>query len=57
MSRLVRFFAALLPLALLLFFGSVRAQDFLEPAKAFRFSASMVDGHTVAVSFQIADGY
>lgn len=57
MSRLVRFFAALLPLALLLFCGSVRAQDFLEPAKAFRFSASMVDGHTVAVSFQIADGY
>ena len=57
MSRLVRFVAALLPLALLLFFGAARAQDFLEPAKAFRFSASMVDGHTIAVNFQIADGY
>ena len=57
MSRLVRFVAALLPLALLLFCGAARAQDFLEPAKAFRFSASMVDGHTIAVNFQIADGY
>ncbi len=57
MPRLVRFVAALLPLALLLFCGAARAQDFLEPAKAFRFSASMVDGHTIAVNFQIADGY
>jgi thiol:disulfide interchange protein DsbD len=57
MSRLVRFFATLLPLIALLLTGSVRAQDFLDPDKAFRFSASMVDGHTIAVSFQIADGY
>ncbi|KQQ47647.1 protein-disulfide reductase [Duganella sp. Leaf126] len=53
MQRVVRFLALLV----LLLTGPVRAQDFLEPDKAFRFSASMVDGHTVAVSFQIADGY
>jgi len=57
MSRLVRFFATLLPLIALLLTGSARAQDFLEPDKAFRFAATMVDGHTIAVSFQIADGY
>ena len=57
MSRLVRFFATLLPLIALLLTGSARAQDFLDPDKAFRFSAVMVDGHTIAVSFQIADGY
>lgn len=57
MSRLVRFFATLLPLMVLLLTGSARAQDFLDPDKAFRFSAAMVDGHTIAVSFQIADGY
>jgi thiol:disulfide interchange protein DsbD len=57
MSRLVRFFATLLPLVALLLTGSARAQDFLDPDKAFRFSAAMVDGHTIAVSFQIADGY
>ncbi len=33
------------------------AQDFLEPGQAFRFSARMVDGHTVAVTYVIADGY
>jgi thiol:disulfide interchange protein DsbD len=57
MSRFIRFFATLLPLLALLLTGSARAQDFLEPNKAFRFSAAMVDGHTIAVSFQIADGY
>lgn len=66
MSRFAHFFrrlAALLPLlsllaACLLLTAPARAQDdFLEPAKAFRFAARMVDGHTVAVSFQIADGY
>ncbi|MET0319836.1 MAG: protein-disulfide reductase DsbD [Duganella sp.] len=57
MSRFVRFFATLLPLVALLLTGPARAQDFLEPDKAFRFSATMVDGHTIAVSFQIADGY
>ncbi|MGV7208052.1 protein-disulfide reductase DsbD [Oxalobacteraceae bacterium A2-2] len=33
------------------------ADDFLEPDQAFKFSARMVDGHTIAVSYQIADGY
>jgi len=31
--------------------------DFLDPELAFKFSARMVDGHTLAVTYQIADGY
>jgi len=31
--------------------------DFLDPAQAFRFSATMADPQTVAVTFNIADGY
>ena len=31
--------------------------DFLDPELAFKFSAHMVDGHTLAVTYQIADGY
>jgi thiol:disulfide interchange protein DsbD len=59
MSRFVRFFhfiAALLALIALLM-QPARAEDFLDPSEAFKFSARMVDGHTIAVSFQIADGY
>ena len=38
--------------------GLVHAQDaFMEPQKAFKFSASMTDGQTVIVNFQIASGY
>jgi thiol:disulfide interchange protein DsbD len=38
--------------------GAARAEDeFLEPGKAFQFSARMVDAHTAAVTYQIADGY
>jgi len=33
------------------------ADDFLPPEKAFRFSATQVDGQTVEVKFDIADGY
>jgi thiol:disulfide interchange protein DsbD len=33
------------------------AEEFLEPEKAFRFSAKMVDPKTVAVTYDIADGY
>jgi len=57
MSRFARFFATLLSLIAVLLTGPARAQDFLDPALAFKFSARMVDGHTIAVSFQIADGY
>ncbi|HEX7987595.1 MAG TPA: protein-disulfide reductase DsbD [Duganella sp.] len=57
MFRFARLFATLLSLFAVLLSAQVRAQDFLEPAQAFKFSARMVDGHTVAVNFQIADGY
>jgi thiol:disulfide interchange protein DsbD len=57
MFRFARLFATLLSLIAVLLSAQVRAQDFLEPAQAFKFSARMVDGHTVAVNFQIADGY
>jgi thiol:disulfide interchange protein DsbD len=56
MSRFVRFIAPLLALIALLM-QPARAEDFLDPSEAFKFSARMVDGHTVAVTFQIADGY
>ncbi|MTV41669.1 protein-disulfide reductase DsbD N-terminal domain-containing protein, partial [Duganella radicis] len=56
MSRFARFVAPLLALIALLC-QPVRAEDFLDPSEAFKFSARMVDGHTVAVTFQIADGY
>ena len=58
MSRFARLFATLLlSLIAVLLTGPARAQDFLDPALAFKFSARMVDGHTIAVNFQIADGY
>lgn len=41
-----------------LFFGTAHAaDDFLEPEKAFRFSARMLDAKTAEVSYIIADGY
>jgi thiol:disulfide interchange protein DsbD len=41
-----------------LFFGTAyAADDFLEPEKAFRFSAKMLDAKTAEVSYSIADGY
>jgi thiol:disulfide interchange protein DsbD len=57
MSRFARLFAALLSLIAVLMTSPARAQDFLDPSLAFKFSARMVDGHTIAVNFQIADGY
>jgi len=57
MSRFARLFATLLSLIAVLLTAPARAQDFLDPALAFKFSARMVDGHTIAVNFQIADGY
>ncbi|RZT06023.1 thiol:disulfide interchange protein DsbD [Duganella sp. CF402] len=55
-ARFVRLFAPLLALFMLVL-QPARAEDFLDPSEAFKFSARMVDGHTVAVTFQIADGY
>ncbi|TFW16982.1 protein-disulfide reductase DsbD N-terminal domain-containing protein, partial [Duganella callida] len=56
MLRFVRFIAPLLALMALLL-QPARAEDFLDPAEAFKFSARMTDGHTIAVTYQIADGY
>ena len=46
-------------LALLLGFapGARAADDFLDPAIAFRFEARMLDAQTVEVRYRIADGY
>lgn len=51
-------FTLLTLLACLFHTGMARADDdFLDPAQAFRFSATMADPQTVAVMFKIADGY
>jgi len=60
MSRFVRFTRLLAPflaLIALLLQPARAADEFLDPSEAFKFSARMVDGHTAAVTFQIADGY
>ncbi|GJI96491.1 hypothetical protein RugamoR57_32090 [Duganella caerulea] len=58
MLRIARLFLSLLSLIALLTARPALADDgFLEPDVAFKFSARMVDGHTLSVSFQIADGY
>jgi thiol:disulfide interchange protein DsbD len=58
--RLLALFSGLIVFTLLALSG-IRAahadEDFLEPDAAFHFSARMVDGHTIAVTYQIADGY
>ena len=44
----------------LLMLGAAHARaddEFLDPAAAFKFSARMQDGATIAVTYQIADGY
>ncbi|HEU4776562.1 MAG TPA: protein-disulfide reductase DsbD [Telluria sp.] len=49
---------ALLLFAFSLLAGAARAaDDYLEPDAAFRFSARMVDPETVAITYDIADGY
>ncbi|SFM71504.1 protein-disulfide reductase DsbD [Rugamonas rubra] len=59
-SRLAALLSGFL-LLLLLALGALRPaladEEFLEPDAAFKFSARMVDGHTVAVTYQIAEGY
>ena len=60
MSRsfsLVRLLAAWL-LACLAFVAPAHADDdFLPPEQAFKFSAHMLDAHTIVVNYAIADGY
>jgi thiol:disulfide interchange protein DsbD len=49
---------ALFSAVLMLFSLSVRAdEEFLDPTVAFKFSAKVVDGKTIAVTYDIADGY
>lgn len=49
---------AALPLFVLLFAGAARADDeFLDPKVAFKFSAKVVEGKAIAVTYEIADGY
>jgi thiol:disulfide interchange protein DsbD len=50
----------LLLLALAFLFGAATARaddDFLDPAVAFKFSAQMQDAKTIAVTYEIAEGY
>lgn len=51
------FGALLLWLGVSLIVPHARAETFLEPEQAFRFSARMLDSGTAEVSFRIADGY
>jgi thiol:disulfide interchange protein DsbD len=56
--RFIHVLFLLLPLALVLVCGPVRAGDgFLEPEAAFKFSARMVDAKTAEVTYTIANGY
>ena len=49
---------AALALFVLLFAGAARAdEEFLDPQVAFKFSAKVVEGKAVAVTYEIADGY
>ncbi len=53
MKILLHFAFALLGLAAL----PARSDDFLDPDEAFKFSARVLDGQTLEVRWQIADGY
>ena len=56
-SCITALFAAL-SLFVILFAGAARAdEEFLDPAVAFKFSARVVDGKSVAVTYDIAEGY
>jgi len=49
---------AALSLFVLLFAGAARAdEEFLDPQAAFKFSAKVVEGKAIAVTYEIADGY
>jgi len=49
---------AALSLFVILFAGTARAdEEFLDPQAAFKFSAKVVEGKAVAVTYEIADGY
>ena len=54
---LVRLLAALLLACLSCVPIAHADEDFLPPEQAFRFSAHMLDAHTIVVNYAIADGY
>lgn len=56
-SRFLRALFYWLMLCLSLAAPIAQAQDYLEPEKAFLFSAKMLNANTVAVTYTIADGY
>ena len=60
LHRFARFFLACLSLFSLLAAGAPNAraaEDFLDPAIAFRFEARMLDAQTAEVRYHIAEGY
>jgi len=57
-SRFQAWLFAALSLFVLLFAGAARAdEEFLDPQAAFKFSAKVVEGKAIAVTYEIADGY
>lgn len=57
-TGLIRLKAAMLILLLAVCWPALRAaEEFLDPAVAFKFSARMIDAKTAEVSYAIADGY
>jgi thiol:disulfide interchange protein DsbD len=58
LAGLLRAFVLLFALAAMLAAGHTKAaDDYLEPDAAFKFSARMQDAGTVAITYEIADGY
>ena len=57
-SSIPTWLLAAFSLLVLLFAGAARAdEEFLDPQAAFKFSAKVVEGKAVAVTYEIADGY
>ncbi|MFC0348753.1 protein-disulfide reductase DsbD [Undibacterium danionis] len=56
LNRYLRVFSALV-ITFLLFISSAKAEDFLEPEKAFQIKAQMVNGGKVQITYTIADAY
>ncbi|HZX26440.1 MAG TPA: protein-disulfide reductase DsbD [Telluria sp.] len=54
---LVRLLLAALLLLSTMLRPALAEDEYLDPAQAFQFSAQMIDGSTVAVTYEIADGY
>jgi len=54
---LVRLLLAALLLLSTLLRPALAEDEYLDPAQAFQFSAQMIDGATIAVTYEIADGY